>query len=65
MIVVADTGPLNYLVLIEAVDVLRPLYTHVPRAPAPGRKQDEAVIAVRTLRQISTDLPTRPAPIAL
>ena len=29
MIVVADTGPLNYLVLIEAVDVLHPLYTNV------------------------------------
>src|SRR5450755_3974020 len=29
MIVVADTGPLNYLVLIEAADVLQPLYTHV------------------------------------
>jgi hypothetical protein len=29
MIVVADTGPLNYLVLIEAVDVLQPLYKHV------------------------------------
>jgi predicted nucleic acid-binding protein len=29
MIVVADTGPLNYLVLIEAVDVLEPLYRHV------------------------------------
>jgi predicted nucleic acid-binding protein len=29
MIVVADTGPLNYLVLIGAVDVLQPLYTRV------------------------------------
>ena len=29
MIVVADTGPLNYLVLIEAVNVLHPLYTNV------------------------------------
>ncbi len=29
MIVVADTGPLNYLVLIEAVDVLQPLYSRV------------------------------------
>ena len=28
MIVVADIGPLNYLVLIEAVDVLQPLYKH-------------------------------------
>lgn len=29
MIVVADTGPLNYLVLIEAVDVLQTLYKYV------------------------------------
>lgn len=29
MIVVADTGPLNYLVLIEAVEVLQPLYSNV------------------------------------
>ena len=29
MIVVADTGPLHYLVLIGAVDVLAPLYTRV------------------------------------
>jgi predicted nucleic acid-binding protein len=27
--VVADTGPLNYLVWIEAVDVLPPLYTSI------------------------------------
>ena len=29
MIVVADTSPLNYLIVIGAVDVLAPLYTHV------------------------------------
>lgn len=29
MIVVADTGPLNYLVLTGAVGVLQPLYTRV------------------------------------
>ena len=29
MIVVADAGPLNYLVLIEEVDVLKPLYTRI------------------------------------
>ena len=29
MIVVADTSPLNYLILIGAVDVLAPLYTRV------------------------------------
>jgi predicted nucleic acid-binding protein len=29
MIVIADTGPLNYLVLIGEVGVLEPLYTRV------------------------------------
>jgi hypothetical protein len=29
MIVVADASPLNYLVLIGAVDLPQPLYTHV------------------------------------
>jgi predicted nucleic acid-binding protein len=29
MIVIADTGPLNYLVLIGAIDVLQPLDTRV------------------------------------
>jgi predicted nucleic acid-binding protein len=50
MIVVADTSPLNYLVLIGAVDVLAPLYTRVvipqtvaveltsPRTPPAVRK---------------------------
>jgi hypothetical protein len=29
MIAVADVGPLNYLVLAGAIDVLAPLYTRV------------------------------------
>jgi predicted nucleic acid-binding protein len=29
MIVIADTGPLNYLVLIGAAHVLQPLYARV------------------------------------
>jgi predicted nucleic acid-binding protein len=29
MIVVADTGPIHYLVPIEAVEVLKPLYSRV------------------------------------
>jgi predicted nucleic acid-binding protein len=29
MVVIADTSPLNYLVLIDAIDVLRPLYGRV------------------------------------
>ena len=41
MIVVADTGPLHYLVLIGAVDILQPLYSRVlvPRAVA-GELED-------------------------
>jgi predicted nucleic acid-binding protein len=34
MIVVADTSPLNYLILIEHVEVLRELYTSVLIPPA-------------------------------
>jgi predicted nucleic acid-binding protein len=37
MIVIADTGPLNYLVLIGSVDVLQPLYTRVIVPPALAR----------------------------
>jgi predicted nucleic acid-binding protein len=29
MVVVADTGPLNYLILIDAVDLLQPLFQEV------------------------------------
>jgi predicted nucleic acid-binding protein len=41
MIVIADTGPINYLVLIGAVDVLHPLYTRVlvPRSVVEELKQ--------------------------
>ena len=35
MVVVADTSPLNYLVLLEAVDVLRQLYKRLC-VPAAG-----------------------------
>ena len=50
MIVVADTGPLNYLVLIEAVEVLRPLYAHivVPKTVAEELRSAGAPAAVRT-----------------
>jgi predicted nucleic acid-binding protein len=50
MIVVADTGPLNYLVLIEAVDVLQPLYTHVvvPKTVAEELRRAGAPSAVQT-----------------
>jgi len=33
MIVIADTGPLNYLVLIGAIDVLQPLDARVVGLP--------------------------------
>jgi predicted nucleic acid-binding protein len=48
MIVIADTGPLNYLVLIGAVDVLSPLYTRVivPRAVMEELQQAGAPDAV-------------------
>jgi predicted nucleic acid-binding protein len=50
MIVVADTGPLNYLVLIEAVNVLHPLYTNVvvPKTVADELRCAGAPAAVQT-----------------
>lgn len=48
MIVIADTGPLNYLVLIGAVDVLQPLYARVivPQAVVQELNDAEAPAAV-------------------
>jgi predicted nucleic acid-binding protein len=34
MVVVADTSPINYLVLIAQIDVLVPLYTRILIPPA-------------------------------
>ena len=50
MIVVADAGPIHYLVLIEAVDVLQPLYTRVllPQTVAEELKEAKAPGAVRS-----------------
>src|SRR2546426_5729682 len=50
MIVVADTSPLNYLIRIGAVDVLKPLYTHVliPQTVADELKREKAPAAVQT-----------------
>jgi predicted nucleic acid-binding protein len=50
MIVVADAGPLHYLVLIEAVQVLSPLYSHVlvPQAVAGELQGVGTPEAVRT-----------------
>src|ERR1035441_3301369 len=67
MIVVADTGPLNYLVLIEAVDVLQPLYTcvMVPEAVAEELRSAGAPAAVRTwIAQAPDWLEVRPDPPA-
>ncbi len=49
MIVVADTSPLNYLVLIGAAGVLEPLYTRVavPEAVLIELKQPQAPAKVR------------------
>ena len=47
MIVVADTSPLNYLVLIGAVDILEPLYTRVV-VPPNGRIRTERLPESRT-----------------
>jgi len=43
MIVVADTGPLNYLVLIDVVNILEPLYKRVliPSAVADELRADD------------------------
>jgi predicted nucleic acid-binding protein len=50
MIVVADTGPVIYLVLIEAVDVLKPLYSRVllPQTVAAELQGAGALEPVRT-----------------
>jgi predicted nucleic acid-binding protein len=49
VIVVADASPIHYLVLIEAVDALQPLYTHVvvPESVAQELKQTAAPEAVQ------------------
>lgn len=49
MIVVADTSPLNYLIRIGAIDVLKPLYTRVmvPQTVADELKIEKAPAAVQ------------------
>ena len=49
MILVADSGPLRYLVLIECVDVLRPLYNRavVPMSVALELQRHSTPAAVR------------------
>jgi predicted nucleic acid-binding protein len=65
MIVVADTGPLNYLVLAGAVGVLQPLYTRVivPETVVAELKVAGAPAAVRTwIAQPPDWLEVRPDP---
>ena len=49
MIVVADAGPIHYLVLIEAADVLHPLYDRVivPQTVSEELKRERAPEAIR------------------
>jgi hypothetical protein len=49
VIVVADAGPVHYLVLIEAIDILHPLYDSVlvPQTVSEELKSDSAPEAVR------------------
>jgi predicted nucleic acid-binding protein len=49
MIVMADAGPLHYLVLVEAVDMLGPLYTRVvvPQSVADELRGSNTPAAVR------------------
>ncbi len=65
MIVVADTSPLNYLIRIGAVDVLKPLYTHVliPQTVAEELKKEKAPVVVKTwIAQPPEWLEVRPDP---
>ena len=65
MIVIADTGPLNYLVLSGAVDVLQPLYKRVIVPQAVVQELDDAAAptAVRTwIAQPPVWLEVRPDP---
>jgi predicted nucleic acid-binding protein len=70
MTVVADTGPIHYLVLVQAVDVLQHLYTRVlvPEVVAEELQAPETPDAVRTWIaqppewcEIRTDPPSYPA----
>jgi len=65
MIVIADTGPLNYLVLIGSVDVLKPLFgcVIVPEAVVRELRVAGAPAAVRRwIAQAPAWLEVRPDP---
>jgi predicted nucleic acid-binding protein len=70
VIVVADASPIHYLVLIEVVDVLQPLYTHVvvPESVAQELKQTAApegiqrwIVAPPDWCEVRPDPPSDPA----
>ena len=70
MIVVADAGPIHYLILIDAIGVLYPLYDRVliPQTVAEELKNDRAPEAVRGWMerppewcQVQSDPPNDPA----
>ena len=65
MIVVADAGPIHYLVLIEAVDVLQPLYNRVlvPQTVVEELQEAGAPASVQTwIAQPPVWLEIRPDP---
>src|SRR5262245_26607290 len=64
-LVVADTGPINYLILIEAIEVLPKLFEtiFVPRAVHDELANVDAPIMVRTwIAQVPAWLEVRPNP---
>ena len=67
MIVVADAGPMQYLVRIAAIDVLAPLYQRVlvPQSVARELQQNKAPAAVRAwIAQVPSWCEIRPDPDA-
>jgi predicted nucleic acid-binding protein len=65
VIVIADTGPINYLVLIDAVEILQPLYTRVivPQAVVEELSQQAAPAPVLAwIRRPPFWLEVRPDP---
>lgn len=67
MIVVADTGPIHYLILIEAIDILHPLYDSVlvPQTVSEELKIDSAPEAVRAwMKHPPVWFQSRPDPIS-
>jgi predicted nucleic acid-binding protein len=68
MIVVADAGPLHYLVLIGAVDVLQPFYSRVlaPQTVAEELQETNTPAVVRAwIEQPPEWFEIRPDPLRL